>query len=538
MCGRVSHGLHSAGGLDGRKAATARRRGGPRSPFHRPLADPERSAWEPFWRLRRDPLSPTDKLLVAISTKLLGVKKLLSFGLRGAVGCFLAALLGEGFLAASEFLRPKPPPRPPQALAIVVDCSGSMAGGKLEEVKAAAVQFAGRQDLARDSIAVVAFASGARVAVGLSHDKAAIEGALDGLESRGGTTEMDQGLEAAMAQLEGISSGRNILLFTDGEPDRRAPTIAAARACRDRGIRIVAVATDDANIAFLHRLTGDAAQVFWTDAGSYGAGFESAEKIIYRPPTIVESSRAASRETFASTLVRVGGWTALLALGICLSLLTAQNRLLRRRSLSVGQGAIAIPGSILAGLAAGAAGQLAFVGAARLPAFELVGRVVAWALMGTLLGLAMARFVPNLLARRGLLGGLLGGAVGGTGFVWLAAEVGDVAGRLAGAAALGLAIGSMIVLVEIARREAWLEVAYGKGETETVTLGAKPVRIGSDENRCTIWARDAAPVAVEFQVEQDRILCRDLVAGVDQSTRPGEQRKVGNITVTVCGRRS
>ena len=65
------------------------------------------------------------------------IPKPILFGLYGAVGCLIAAtLMGEIFLALTKL-----PPKiqhSPQAVVLLIDCSGSMDGDKLREVKSAA----------------------------------------------------------------------------------------------------------------------------------------------------------------------------------------------------------------------------------------------------------------------------------------------------------------------------------------------------------------------------------------------------------------
>ncbi|MHC4548142.1 MAG: vWA domain-containing protein [Planctomycetota bacterium] len=461
------------------------------------------------------------------------MKRSLRFALRGAVGCLIAALLGEVFLAATREPPPAPPPRPPQALALLIDCSGSMKGSKIEEVKAAAIRFAGRQELDRDAIAVLGFDSRAWIATGLTHAQGAVEGAIDDLYAADGSTAMDVGLKAARQTLSDTIARRNVLLFTDGAPDHEPRTLLVAEACRAQGIRIVAVATGDAHTGFLARLTGDRALVFRAQAGSYGEGFRQAERAIYGPPVIVESS-APGGSSLEEKLLRMGGWTALLALGISLALITGQNRHRRRRTLSLRQACVAIPGSVVAGCAAGAAGQLIYLGAASVPALDLGARMAGWVLLGALLGGGMAYVVPNLKPRRALLGGALGGAVGAAGFLWAAGALGDLAARLAGAVSLGFFIGLMIALAEVIFRNAWLQIGYGSGETATVTLGPEPVSVGSGK-ACTVWVPDAPAVAFRFRMDDHRIVYEDVSAQTADPVMPGFRREAGKVSVTVCG---
>jgi len=463
------------------------------------------------------------------------MKRSVRFALLGAVGCLIAALLGEVFLSAT-----RPPAakaeRPPQALSLLIDCSGSMKGPKLKEVKEAAIRFAKDQDLTRDRIAVLGFDSRSWLATGLTNSEKTVEGAIKVLTAENGSTAMDTGLQAAQLALHDASGERNILLFTDGEPDQVRRTLRAAEACRAQGIRIVAVATGHADLDFLARLTGDPPDpllVFHAQAGNYVGAFKQAEQAIYGPPVMVESG-ADGGGSLEHTLLRTGGWTALLALGVSLALIAGQNRQRRRRGVSLRQALVAIPGSLVAGAGAGAAGQLIYLGADRFfPSLELAARMAGWVILGALLGRGMALVVPNLKSRRALLGGALGGAVGAAGFLWAAGALGDIAARLTGALSLGFFIGLMIALVEVMFRKAWLEIGYGSRETDTVTLGTKPVTVGSSD-KCTIWAAGAPPVAFSYRVESHKIICETIPEQRSDRVRPGDQKAAGKVTVTVC----
>jgi hypothetical protein len=144
--------------------------------------------------------------------------------------------------------------------------------------------------------------------------------------------------------------------------------------------------------------------------------------------------------------------------------------------------------------------------------------------------------IPNLGQIRGMGGGLAGGILGGGLFVLLAVVSGssETAARLLGSAAIGFCIGLMIAIIETAFREVWLEIRYNPKESRTVSLGSEPVSIGGDPNICTVYARNAPPVALRYQLTQGQILCEDIPAGTTHTVRPGDQQMVGAIAIVVC----
>jgi Ca-activated chloride channel family protein len=485
-------------------------------------------------------------LIRSLRDRLRGDKKAVYFALWGAFGCLLGAFSGELLLFATRAPRP-----PSQAVCLLIDCSDSMlgrtsesTGTKLDEVKSAAEQFATRQDLSHDLLAVVGFGSAAHPAAQLAHDVKQIKLAISRLHSQGSTA-MDRGLDVAAHQLEAVNDPslqpvvKSILLFTDGQPDHADAAMAAADRCREQKIRLFAIGTGDADMDFLAEMTGDPALVFSAQSGTFGESFGQAEKAIYG--SLVESSEAQGG--FLKLLLRMIGWTALVAWGGSLALIAGQNRYVRRPPLSRNEVFAGTLGGLVAGLAAGAAGQLLYVmamGGSQSPSaghavaaiVSATGRIVGWSLLGAVVGRGLAFFVPNLAPRHALMGGAVGGALAAVAFLFFT-FVGDTLGRFVGAAILGASIGLMIALFEAAFREVWLEVRFGTREIVNVSVGSSPVKIGSDGRACTIYARGARPLEVGYQLREGSVECIDYATEKATLVKPGDQRVIGNLTVTV-----
>ena len=476
--------------------------------------------------------------------------KLRRMAMWGAAGCLIGALAGQILLAATASKA-----RSGQAVCLLIDCSGSMSmggsgaegrfGQKLHEVKAAASGFVSRHHGAADLVAVVGFGKAVHRAAPLTGDSTKLENAIAGLFD-GGSTAMDLGLEGAARELDSLpaewrdsSVPRSILLFTDGQPDDPESTLAAAAKCRSSGLQIVAIGTGDANTDFLDQVTADPNKVFSVNSGDFEAGFQQAEKVIYGG-SLVESGATAG---FWRNLLRTAGWGLLAACGMSLALVAGQNRYLHRPAFSGGEATATACGGAIAGLCGAAAGQLLYslaAGTAELPMIGLLapvfmplGRIVGWTLMGTLAGWGLSWFVPNLGRVRGALGGAIGGAVGGLAFLVASVAAGS-AGSLLGAAILGAAIGIMLALVEAAFRQAWLEVHYGK-EIVTVSLGTTPVKIGSDNRACQVYARGARPLAFQYTFADGHVTCVDFSTEKSTPVEPGYEQEIGGVRVVVRG---
>ena len=245
---------------------------------------------------------------------------------------------------------------------------------------------------------------------------------------------------------------------------------------------------------------------------------------------IGEMIHDSSSRTLMKSVQDVALWFGIIGALIALALLCGQTYYLNRhlrfeKKTLAGTGLGLVAGAVSGGIAQ-------FV-------YRVIGptellRIICWGIAGGLLGAALSARIPNLGCRRGFFGGLLGGIIGGCLFILFSATLTQVLGRMAGLAAIGFFIGLMIIIAEAAFREAWLEIGYGGTEKRTVSLGSTPVRIGSDGERCTVYARDVAPVVCTYTLEQGRVVFHDETTGQSQSLKAGDRRQIGNLQVTVC----
>jgi hypothetical protein len=160
-------------------------------------------------------------------------------------------------------------------------------------------------------------------------------------------------------------------------------------------------------------------------------------------------------------------------------------------------------------------------------------RVICWGIAGSLLGLALSKRIPNLGMLRGTGGGAVGGVLGGCLFILFAYNLSGTVGRLAGCAAIGLAIGMMLIVAETLFNKAWLVISYDNGSSRTLSIGAEAVTFGSDENLSIIFIPNVAPLAMRFQLEGNQIACENVDTGTVSYLRSGDQKRIGNCTVTV-----
>ena len=247
----------------------------------------------------------------------------------------------------------------------------------------------------------------------------------------------------------------------------------------------------------------------------------------------VQSNQMYAAKDRLWLLIAVALWTAALAGGIALTLTVAQKRYLRQAWPSFGEAGKALGAGMAAGLLAGIIGQWFFESTSGSRVWSEISRLFAWAILGGMIGGGMGLIVPNLKWGRAVLGGCIGGLAGAVGFVLVSMLAGDLLGRWIGAALLGLAIGLMVALAEIAFRRYWLEVRIGR-EVRTITLGPTVVAVGGDEKLVGVYIPNAPARALGYRVDRERVLCEDFSNGKIGDAPPGDLRTVASAKVKVC----
>jgi len=469
------------------------------------------------------------------------LRRILVMSLLGAFGAFLGALAGEKLFRESA---PLQAPAVERDVCLLFDMSSSMLDvtkegeSQLEALRRAALVFVASDGFKNDALSLVAFSTGAHVVCEPTHDAEQIRGAIQSLRA-GGMTELGRGLKVAHDVLASAKGEPWILLFSDGKPKSNSikadPVMAARRAaaeCRQAGIQIAAVGTGLADRALFEELTGDPANVFLSAPESLGQAFHDTGQRIQNRQMLTSTT---SSTDFVTGLWHACAWAGLVGCGAGLALVIGVNRGLRRRFLQVGQFFGVLVGAVACGLAAGAAGQGTFHVLSRFEAPELPGRIVAWVLLAASIALGMTFFVPNLPRRRATFAGAVGGALAAVCFLRIVPETGDTAGRLLGAAILGLVVGAMIVLVETSVRRARLLVHWGKGETSKLLLGTTPIIVGrsAEAHICPSWDEDLPALIGHFTRDPAGTQYEDKRSGKKRRLRAGDRLEFGKVVVEV-----
>jgi Ca-activated chloride channel family protein len=471
-------------------------------------------------------------------------RKITVMALLGGLGATGGAFVGE------NLFKLEPPTRSdPRKVCLLFDVSRSMEQAiarseghglisQLQALQDAATTFVDRQDLRLDEMGLIAFAWDARILTNLTQDANSLNGAINSLRAGGGTN-LGLGLDRALELLKDEEGERWILLFTDGKPESSSThekpeeaALSAAVRARLAGIRIVAIGTPLADAGLLVQATGSPENVIIADPQKLHDAFRRSEAVINQQML----ATAGNAESIQRNVALTGLWAALIAIGAGIGLVMGQNRHLRRRLLKVKEVLGIVLGGVVTGLLAGAASQGLFHVLSETSAVMLIGRVIAWALLGLGIGYGMGFFMPNLRRKRAAIAGAAGGVIAAFAFLNLVPTSGDTVGRLVAAAILGICTGLTTVLVEVVNRKAWLVVRWSEKESSSLALGTSPIIVGSSSTAHVLLPDSESPVPIMAKITMSEgvVGLEDGQSGQLRVLSDGETLQYGRIAIDVC----
>lgn len=136
---------------------------------------------------------------------------------------------------------------------LLIDCSSSMEGDKLNQVKKGALRFA-KDALAKGYLTgLIQFASSAIHLCEPQREISVIEDHLNSLIANG-TTNMAEAIRIAHQNLGEREELRVMVIATDGMPDSEEEALNEAQHAKKKGIDIITIGTDDADKEFLKKI--------------------------------------------------------------------------------------------------------------------------------------------------------------------------------------------------------------------------------------------------------------------------------------------
>ncbi len=246
--------------------------------------------------------------------------------------------------------------------------------------------------------------------------------------------------------------------------------------------------------------------------------------------------RKTSISAFLLGVASVGLTLGCLALGTSFAISVAQRRMLGADSWIPAQFGKVLLLSLCAGIFAGLVGQgmLSAFSSGNGALADKMLKVVAWVVVGGMLGFAFSLIIPNLDRVKAILGGLAGGVLAGLVLSFLL--VGSLTfGRLIACLVLGGAVGLSVAVVEALAREGYLRVIWGPGEFTTVNLGATPVIVGTgSESTVRIPKSSGFPATIAtFTMRDGKATMYHNMTGATHPLRDGNKLPLGTVTIEV-----
>ncbi len=162
---------------------------------------------------------------------------------------------------------------------LVLDISGSMAGGGLDEAKAGAKDYARTAMDEGYWVGLVVFGSDAKEVIAPTDKLAAVSRAVNDLRVSG-STNMAAGLNLALRRLRKMDGNRAITLVTDGVPDSESKAYDAAQHAKEAGIHIITIGTEGADANFLELMASAKELATLTQGNLLGAAIGSSAKLL------------------------------------------------------------------------------------------------------------------------------------------------------------------------------------------------------------------------------------------------------------------
>ena len=133
---------------------------------------------------------------------------------------------------------------------LLIDCSGSMTGDKIGQAKRGAIDFSKGAQNKGYAIGLISFSDHARHLMEPRPDYRELIPRVNNLGIYG-STNMTEGILAAMNGLKGLPGFKAMVIVTDGMPNDPDGTLSMAKEAKNSGIEIMAIGTDDADQNFL-----------------------------------------------------------------------------------------------------------------------------------------------------------------------------------------------------------------------------------------------------------------------------------------------
>lgn len=161
---------------------------------------------------------------------------------------------------------------------LLLDISVSMED-KLCQAKSGALDFAKDAIGKGYAVGVILFGSSANLLSPPCGDLSSLKMCIEKI-SISGSTNMAHAIQLGVEQHQGKHGQRVLVIVTDGAPDDRAATLDAAEMAKAKGIDIITIGTDGADIQFLKLLASRTELTMSVAQNRLAVGMASAAKLL------------------------------------------------------------------------------------------------------------------------------------------------------------------------------------------------------------------------------------------------------------------
>jgi Mg-chelatase subunit ChlD len=169
---------------------------------------------------------------------------------------------------------------------ILLDCSGSMKGKKIDQAKQGVLNFAGDAFKKGYRVGFIRFSDNAELLCEPTQDIEILRNKIQDLRAVG-STNMAEAIKLAHSKLKQLTGARAMVIATDGMPDNVKNSLMAAENAKKDGIEILTIGTDDAKTEFLNKIASRTELSAKVTSDQFAQAISNAYLLLSRPRSII-----------------------------------------------------------------------------------------------------------------------------------------------------------------------------------------------------------------------------------------------------------
>lgn len=173
---------------------------------------------------------------------------------------------------------------------MVLDCSGSMAGYKIDQAKQGVLDFT--KDAIRKEylVGLIKFNTHATHLSEPTKDVSRLEAQMKSITASG-STNMAEAIRMAHESLKNLGGSRVMVIATDGQPDNVNDSLNEGKSAKRDGIEIITIGTDDAVQEFLKKLASRSDLGTKVSADMFAKAISSAHLLLPGPTRMIPKQK-------------------------------------------------------------------------------------------------------------------------------------------------------------------------------------------------------------------------------------------------------